>query len=499
MCYLVSGNTYGTDRRIPIRRTFAIAMREYTEDKMKGLKYIAAVVALVTSALLAHPLPAHCRAAGGGAPAGEDRVLIVDTDMGLDDARAIFALLGSRGIEIAAFCTVEGSASRVKAADNVIGLIESAEAAPVTVYRGFPGSSKEPPPWREHAEGLGGHPFPPPRALSHSPLADIASRPDLLPDGVWLALGPLTNLAGLERRDPGSLRDMEVWMPVSLDGKAVNGWNFGYDPEAARLVMETAGTIILVDVSWEGDPGRLLRDVEGNTQAARWITATIRGETGTHVFLFDEIAAAAVAAPELFDVGRETFEPVARADGGFSLKESDSGRIRIVRLKKNADLERYLHGVWEAPGMEHEDHAHHMPAAGDVLALIRNFHGHLGPFVVLGYRMGRLALDETGSSGHFGISAEVHSALEPPRSCLIDGVQLGSGCTLGKRNISVESFDGPPFAVFRTAGGATVTIRLLPDILAMVKESVDSEGVEQAGMKFWEMDERELFEIIVDR
>ena len=147
--------------------------------------------------------------------------------------------------------------------------------------------------------------------------------------------------------------------------------------------------------------------------------------------------------------------------------------------------------------MEHEGHAHHIPATGDVLSLIRNFHGHIGPFVVLGYRMGRLALDETGSSGHFGIIAEVHSVLEPPRSCLIDGVQLGSGCTLGKRNISIEAFDGPPFAVFRTEGGAAVTIRLLPGITAMVKKSVDSEGVEQAGMKVWEMDESELFEISV--
>ena len=149
--------------------------------------------------------------------------------------------------------------------------------------------------------------------------------------------------------------------------------------------------------------------------------------------------------------------------------------------------------------MDHEGHAHNMPAAADALALIRNFHGHVGPFVVLGYRMGRLALDETGSSGHFGISAEVHSVLEPPRSCLIDGVQLGSGCTLGKRNISVKTFDGPPFAVFRTAEGTTVTIRLLPEIPAMVKRSVDDDGVEQAGLKVWEMVESELFEITVNR
>ena len=73
-------------------------------------------------------------------------------------------------------------------------------------------------------------------------------------------------------------------MPVSLDGETVDGWNLGYDPEAASLVMEKAGTIFLVDVSWDRDPGKLLRDVEGNTQAARWITATRGGETRSAPF-----------------------------------------------------------------------------------------------------------------------------------------------------------------------------------------------------------------------
>jgi hypothetical protein len=33
----------------------------------------------------------------------------------------------------------------------------------------------------------------------------------------------------------------------------------------------------------------------------------------------------------------------------------------------------------------------------------------------------------------------------------------------------------------------------------MVKRSVDNDGVERAGMKVWEMDESELFEISVNR
>lgn len=64
------------------------------------------------------------------------------------------------------------------------------------------------------------------------------------------------------------------------------------------------------------------------------------------------------------------------------------------------------------------------------------FHGHLGPFIVLGYRMGRYARDRF-CSDPFAMKAAVHCSGIPPESCVADGVQLGSGCTLGKGNIEI--------------------------------------------------------------
>jgi hypothetical protein len=53
------------------------------------------------------------------------------------------------------------------------------------------------------------------------------------------------------------------------------------------------------------------------------------------------------------------------------------------------------------------------------------------------------------ASKDFDLAAHVHSPLEPPPSCLIDGVQLGSGCTLGKGNIRVSEHDGPAWVCER--------------------------------------------------
>jgi formylmethanofuran dehydrogenase subunit E len=64
------------------------------------------------------------------------------------------------------------------------------------------------------------------------------------------------------------------------------------------------------------------------------------------------------------------------------------------------------------------------------------FHGHLGPFIVLGYRMGRYAKRHF-CSDPFQMSVAVYCSAVPPESCIADGIQIGSGCTLGKRNIEI--------------------------------------------------------------
>lgn len=67
---------------------------------------------------------------------------------------------------------------------------------------------------------------------------------------------------------------------------------------------------------------------------------------------------------------------------------------------------------------------------------LAKFHGHLGPFIVLGYRMGLYALNYFGNDP-FALCATVSCSGQPPESCLIDGIQIGSGCTYGKRNIEL--------------------------------------------------------------
>lgn len=92
-----------------------------------------------------------------------------------------------------------------------------------------------------------------------------------------------------------------------------------------------------------------------------------------------------------------------------------------------------------------------------------HLHGHLGPFLIAGIRMGLLGLELLDSSGYFGIEAESETGTITPLSCLTDGVQIGSGCTLGKGNIQVTDA-GRPRVHFSNKAGQRVTIELHPDI-----------------------------------
>ncbi|QSZ68180.1 formylmethanofuran dehydrogenase [Methanofollis aquaemaris] len=95
---------------------------------------------------------------------------------------------------------------------------------------------------------------------------------------------------------------------------------------------------------------------------------------------------------------------------------------------------------------------------------LAKFHGHLGPYVVLGYRVGRYA--RAFFSGSREISAAAYCSDLPPESCFADGIQIGSGCTFGRRRIELKK-SGRLGCIFR-CGEETLAIRAhkpeLPEI-----------------------------------
>jgi formylmethanofuran dehydrogenase subunit E len=108
------------------------------------------------------------------------------------------------------------------------------------------------------------------------------------------------------------------------------------------------------------------------------------------------------------------------------------------------------------------------------------FHGHVGPFVVVGMRVGEYALERLQARPHFGLEAEVTCAGAPPESCLLDGIQFSTGCTLGKQNLR-HRVGSPIEAHFRNRDNdETLCLVVLPGPVNAAVQLLQDEGEEAA-------------------
>ncbi|NTU77839.1 MAG: nucleoside hydrolase [Chloroflexales bacterium] len=210
--------------------------------------HLIAAIALVAIALVAFAAPTQ---AGRKQPTGP---IIVDTDIGVDDALAITWLLGQPNVEIVGFTTVVGNTSGDHATRNLLTLVAAAgEQYPVTVGAADP---------LELSRTRTG-------ALIHGPdglwfaqrPADIAGLPTDAPAALAaaarehpgltiVALGPLTNVARAIAAYPADMAGVRL---VALGGAQRGGnrtpvaeFNIYADPDALAAVLASDMQVELV-------------------------------------------------------------------------------------------------------------------------------------------------------------------------------------------------------------------------------------------------------------
>lgn len=130
----------------------------------------------------------------------------------------------------------------------------------------------------------------------------------------------------------------------------------------------------------------------------------------------------------------------------------------------------------------------------ETLAFLARFHGHIGPYVVLGYRAGVIANRILGEDP-FCKRAHTMTGFKPPISCFTDGVQLGSCCTIGKGNITVSD-EGEPRVRFELADGSEgIEVCLTDEAKARIAAANGWEEADRLGRQMLTEPEEELFVI----
>ena len=298
--------------------------------------------------------------------------LIIDTDPGVDDAIAILMVLTSPSLEVMGLTTVGGNVPLARATRNALALLDYAERSDVPVARGSarPSHGRFGYSYAVHgASGLTRRlPRPKTRPVDARAVDFLATLLRKHPGQITLvALGPLTNLAWLCLRHPGSLEQASSL--VIMGGTAnVPGnvtrfaeFNFYSDPEAARLVLSSGVPLTLAGLGacrqvgiGRQEAGQLrARSLLGRL-AVQLITNWFRRQPQRERFEFyDPSALAAAVDPEIVTTYQasltvETGDPVRL---GSSLVTAPSGPAAVAHQVDERRFFRLLSELLKLAGL----------------------------------------------------------------------------------------------------------------------------------------------------
>lgn len=224
------------------------------------------------------------------------RLVLVDTDTGVDDALAILTVLNAPSTEIVGVGSVFGNCAEDQAARNALTVLAAAGRTDIPVCVGSPRPGPQPTAPSPHgADGLGDRGLHPPAGehVSRESAVDQLLRTGYERPGQvdLLCLGPLTNLAAAVDRDSSALQrfrsvtimggmgaadrrdEVVAAVPTFL---AKGDTNTNHDPVATARVASAPGAVTWVGMDVTGRlrmPWTELEELAGTTEIARFVHA----------------------------------------------------------------------------------------------------------------------------------------------------------------------------------------------------------------------------------
>jgi len=136
----------------------------------------------------------------------------------------------------------------------------------------------------------------------------------------------------------------------------------------------------------------------------------------------------------------------------------------------------------------------------DTLRKAIDWHGHFGPFLVLGVKMGIIGIRELEAiKGNPKLRVTVMTKPSVPFSCVIDGIQAATQCTLGNRKLRLRNSPKSVSAKFQILEGNIVTVTLNPakqeELKKLLSKHASFQEMEKIARNVVSMPEKELFEI----
>jgi pyrimidine-specific ribonucleoside hydrolase len=423
---------------------------------------------------------------------------IVDTDMALDDIRAVVMLLNSDMFDIPLMVTSDGATSPRAGARNLRMLLRYFKREGTEIAEGRL-LGKAAPPWRVLSEDIKWpEPVKLPDNIPVSPrgAAEIVKILESQDQAIlYLCLGPLTNLADALRLNPGIKNKISRLIYYgSPPEAALPDWNTSRDLNAARIVFGSGLRIYYMSLLKEKlicfDYG-LYRQIESmDTAAARLVTSihstpdVQRLLSEKHFWVWDEMTVIYLNTPSLFK-----FVPSADNAYAMSLSAFKAAGVHNTYLKLLGHAADFhlspRNGVVlkvfpDDPSLFREDVSAHVKKIIDkygleewkACLLTNEFHRHLGIYSLIGAKMGVRAR-EILEAPFDTLKVVSFAGNDPPLSCMNDGLQVATGASLGRGAIQISDKNPCPAAAFQFRN-KKVTLRVKSLWVDKIKEDIKS-------------------------
>lgn len=465
------------------------------------------LLVISSSIILAHPWkPRH--------------YVIIDTDAGIDDIKAITMLLASPDIRVLAIVTSPGALNAQSGYVKIKSLLNSYyhEGIPVGINRSCNFKSPDFPNALSAAWGEELNLTPADAPESIEMLREILSIEKT--KVTMICLGGLSTAATALKNIPRFSESVKqiIWSADGLTDK--KGFNYNIDPKSLASIIGSGIPVTVVKSAGKiqfYDSGLISKISEINNVYSGMISKFLESEIAVnHSFSFnlvDDAVPVYIHYPELFssDTSGKDIEAIP----------SDISQIKekVIKILKGETVERnqvikefpatpsfYFNDIESSVSEIINKYGPDEWASG---VIANELHRHLGVFAIIGVKMG-IRAREYFDTGVDEFMATSYAGSMPPLSCMNDGLQVSTGATPGHGLLTVKTDSLAPAAVF-TYMNSKIKLTLRPEIASLISNELkeidfvyglDSdiywELVRKNSIKYWlKLDRHDIF--IIER
>ncbi len=423
--------------------------------------------------------------------------VIVDTDMGSDDARAIIMLLNSGSVDARLMVTSDGVLAPDTGQENLIGLLAALHRPDVPTAQGT-SLALEAPEFRRMNESLAWPKASPPEGKDRqdwgdAPRAIIRAVQSADGDCLYLCLGPMTNLAMAMKADP-TLKS-RIHTVVYLGNSphdSTPGWNTRRDMASAAAVYDSGIKIVGLGFPDAESPvfdKALLEKIKAMETPSAAMIAHIHDTPGMaqtigdgHMRVWDEMTVIYLNRPDIFQLTIDEQRPNSQRMVGFDPKAVEKTYLKLLGNASDFHLDERNSVVLETfptdPGLMRKDVADHVAATiarhgleeWKACLLTNELHRHLGIYSLVGAKMG-IRAREILNAPFDSLKVISLAGLKPPLSCMNDGLQVSTGASLGRGAIRVQEDEPGPSAKF-IHNGTTFKLTLKPEYVSRIRNDI---------------------------